>query len=450
MKTVITYGTFDLLHKGHLRLLERAKALGDYLIVGVTSDQYDKARGKLNVSQSTLERVDAVRATGLADVVILEEYEGQKIDDIIRYNVDIFTVGSDWRGAFDYLSDYCDVVYLDRTQGISSSEIRSFNRRLRVGMVGGVSYLSKFLRESAYVDGVEVVGVFWEGPNPIPPDLEALPLVARSYNELISNVDAAYLISPPASHFKQISKALGKGIHVLCESPLVLDPLQVEELHALAQECGCQLIESLRTAYSDAFHYLLLLVKGGIIGDVVAIDATCTSLRSVDLEADFTRMGMWNSICAWGPAAMLPVFQLMGTEYETKHIMSQISSDEIMYDEFTRVVFVFESSVATITVGQGVKSEGSLVVSGTKGYVYVPSPWWKTEYFEIRFENAADNKRYFYKLDGEGIREELVSFVKAVNGMQDAAHIEPSISKAIARVLADYYSGKGLRRLERK
>ena len=101
MKKVITYGTYDLLHFGHIRLLERAKALGDYLIVGVTSDDFDRTRGKINVQQSLTERVQAIRETGLADEIIIEEYEGQKIDDIQKYGVDIFTVGSDWVGKFD-------------------------------------------------------------------------------------------------------------------------------------------------------------------------------------------------------------------------------------------------------------------------------------------------------------------------------------------------------------
>ena len=87
MKKVITYGTFDLLHFGHIRLLERAKALGDYLIVGVTADGFDMTRGKINVQQSLMERMEAVKATGIADEVIVEEYEGQKIDDILRYEI---------------------------------------------------------------------------------------------------------------------------------------------------------------------------------------------------------------------------------------------------------------------------------------------------------------------------------------------------------------------------
>ena len=107
MIKVITYGTYDLLHYGHIRLLERAKALGDYLIVGVTADDFDITRGKINVQQTLIERIEAVRSTGLADEIVVEEYEGQKIDDIQRLHIDIFTVGSDWIGKFDYLNEFC-------------------------------------------------------------------------------------------------------------------------------------------------------------------------------------------------------------------------------------------------------------------------------------------------------------------------------------------------------
>ena len=105
MTKVITYGTFDMLHLGHIRLLERAKSLGDYLIVGVTADDFDKERGKINVKQSLMDRVEAVKATGLADEIIVEEYQGQKINDIRNYEIDVFTVGSDWIGKFDYLNE---------------------------------------------------------------------------------------------------------------------------------------------------------------------------------------------------------------------------------------------------------------------------------------------------------------------------------------------------------
>lgn len=144
MIKVITYGTYDLLHYGHIRLLKRAKALGDYLIVGVTADSFDVARGKINVRQTLMERIEAVKATGLADEIVIEEYEGQKIDDIRRFGVDIFAIGSDWKGHFEYLKEFCKVVYLDRTQGISSSELRAEKRELRIGLVGESGILPYF------------------------------------------------------------------------------------------------------------------------------------------------------------------------------------------------------------------------------------------------------------------------------------------------------------------
>ncbi len=161
MKKVITYGTFDMLHYGHLRLLKRAKALGDYLIVGVTSDDYDLIRGKINLQQTLMERIEAVKATGIPDEVIVEEYEGQKIDDIYRYNVDIFTVGSDWVGYFDYLKEYCKVVYLERTYGVSSSSLRSQERILRIGLVGEEedNILGKYCNEFSVVNGTEISGL---------------------------------------------------------------------------------------------------------------------------------------------------------------------------------------------------------------------------------------------------------------------------------------------------
>ena len=124
MKKVITYGTFDLFHEGHYNILKRAKALGDYLIVGVTSESYDIERGKLNVRDSLLKRIENVRRTGFADEIIIEEYQGQKLSDIIKYKVDLLVLGSDWRGKFDYLKNYCDVVYLERTKNISSTKLR--------------------------------------------------------------------------------------------------------------------------------------------------------------------------------------------------------------------------------------------------------------------------------------------------------------------------------------
>ena len=146
MKKVITYGTYDLFHRGHLNLLKRAKELGDYLIVGVTTDNFDLGRGKLNVCNNVIERIEAIKQTGLADQIIIEEYNGQKIDDILKYNVDIFAIGSDWEGKFDYLKEYCEVVYLPRTEGISSTTLREKQRDIiRIGIIGTGNIAKRFV-----------------------------------------------------------------------------------------------------------------------------------------------------------------------------------------------------------------------------------------------------------------------------------------------------------------
>ena len=123
MKTVITYGTFDLFHIGHLNLLKRAKKLGDYLIVAVSSDAFNRVKGKICCIPD-YERMEIVEAIKYVDKVIPENSWEQKVDDIKKYNVDVFVMGDDWRGKFDDLKKYCEVVYLPRTEGISTTQIK--------------------------------------------------------------------------------------------------------------------------------------------------------------------------------------------------------------------------------------------------------------------------------------------------------------------------------------
>lgn len=441
MIKVITYGTYDLLHYGHIRLLKRAKALGDYLIVGVTSDTFDRERGKINVQQTLMERVEAVQATGLADEIIVEEYEGQKIDDIKRLGVDIFTVGSDWKGKFDYLNDYCRVVYLERTDGVSSSEIRSEQQPVTLGFVGESPIINKIERESKYVNGLVAGKVFTLNDRFLSDSLKDKARQTSSFDELLDASDALYIISAPELHYSQIKQALERGKHVLCESPVTLRPEEWRELKTLAAEKKVVLLDAIKTAYSMAYNRLLLLAKSGIIGDIVSVDTSCTSLLEFDPTQDINQEQLeWNSVCAWGPTAMLPIFQLLGTDYVSKRIVTRFVDEERSYDAFTSIMFIYPHAVASLKVGQGVKSEGEMVVSGTKGYIYVPAPWWKTDYFEVRYEDPHNNKRYFYQLDGEGLRYELLSFLKTIRLERDFNYVADTTSEEIVKVLADFYA----------
>lgn len=431
MKKVITYGTYDLFHYGHQRLLERAKKLGDYLIVGVTADDFDKQRGKINVQQSLMERIESVRATGLADEIIIEEYEGQKIDDIKRFGVDIFTVGSDWVGHFDYLKEYCEVVYLERTEGVSSTEIRSKNRAIHLGLVGEGNVLKKFYDESKFVNGIEVNAILVHNQNERKCYENQELFLTDDFDELLSVVDAVFIISHPSQHYSDIKKALSQEKHVLCESPIALNQANFDELKQLANENNLILMDSIKTAYSTAYNRLLLLLKGGKIGEIYSVDATCTSLREYEDHS-------WNSITSWAPTALLPIFQILGTDYKNKTINSLTLDENQNFDLFTKIDFQYENAVASIKVANGVKSEGELIISGTEGYAYVPAPWWKTDYFELRFENQEDNKKYFYQLDGEGIRYELVAFAKSIELSRNNAYIDYNVSKAICKIIEDF------------
>ena len=434
MVKVITYGTYDLLHYGHIRLLQRAKALGDYLIVGVTADDFDKTRGKINVQQSLMERIEAVRATGIADEIIVEEYEGQKIDDIKRYDIDIFTVGSDWKGQFDYLSEYCKVVYLDRTQGVSSSDLRAKEWSIRMGFVGETMVFRKYFAESAYVNGIHTACIYSDDPRVRVEYRRNGVDVAENFTELLQKVDAVYIVSHPTKHYEQVKQALEAGKHVLCESPIAITAAQCHELFMLACTRGLGLMDAIKTAYATAYNRLLLLLKSGKIGRILSVEATCTSLHDRQNEKDRFEQ-TWNSICCWGPTAMLPVFQILGTEPTALHLASMYLNGKSPFDLFTRGELVYPDAVASFKVGKGVKSEGELTISGTDGYLYVPAPWWKTDYFEIRYENPQDNKRYFYQLDGEGIRYTLVTFLRSIETGKHDSYVDEAVSEKIADVV---------------
>lgn len=434
MKKVITYGTFDMLHQGHLNILKRAKALGDYLIVGVTSDDFDSRRGKINVQQSMMERVEGIKETGLADQIIIEEYEGQKIDDINRFGVDIFAIGSDWQGKFDYLSEFCKVVYLERTKGISSTKIRSKNNHLKLGLVGKAKRLWKVANEAVSINGIDIVGTSGSGC-----DKRLNKLDNYSFEELIEKVDAVFIESDVNKRYEQIKYALERGKHVLCDLPMTIGRRQQHELLEIAKKNDRVLMSGIKTAYSTAYYRLLLMVKSGEIGNVLSVETTCTSLSESSKLSNYSENNIWSAMDEWGAAVLMPIFQILGTDYVDSMIVSKKIDGH--FDLFTKMDFVYKNAVATAKIGKGVKSEGEMIISGTKGYVYVPAPWWKTDYFEIRYEDQNKNKRFFYELEGEGFKYELVNFQRAINHGRTINYTSDKVLEEISRVYADFYVG---------
>jgi len=438
---VITYGTFDLLHEGHRRLLERARALGDYLIVGVTSQQYDDTRGKLNVQQSLRERIRNVEATGLVDEVIVEEYEGQKITDIQRHHVDIFAIGSDWTGAFDYLKEYCQVIYLERTKGISSTQLRTANSgTLRVGVVGAGRIARRFVREALYVSGVHVDAVHsrtLSRAQAFATELE-LGQVYADYAELLAAEDAVYIASPHSFHYEQALAAIEAGVHVLCEKPIALSGAQAAELYRRANEAGVVLQEAIKTAFVPGFQRMVGVARSGSIGDIRSVDATFTKLVDSGRELESADGGSISELASY---PLLAIIKLLGTEYTGLTTRALVPSGSAV-DTFARIDLDFPHAVASARVGLGVKAEGDLVVAGTKGYLYVPAPWWLTDYFEVRHEDPSDTRKYFFSMEGSGLRYEVAHFASLIRDHRpDSYLLRQSESVAIAEIIEKARSG---------
>lgn len=415
MTKVITYGTYDLLHQGHINLLRRAKELGDYLIVGVTSDSFDKGRGKLNVRNNVLERVEAVRATGYADEIIIEDYVGQKIDDIQKYNIDIFAIGSDWEGKFDYLNEFAKVVYLPRTEGISSTMLRAETTTdVRVGIIGCGRVASRFPAEAAVVNGIRVTAAYDIDEQALADFAQSHPDIRPCHNvqELLEDVDAIYVATPHLTHYEYIKRGIEMGKHVLAETPMVLQGDRAREVFALAEERGVILMEANKTAHCPAFNHLMVMIKSGVIGDVVDIEASLSKLWDDDMSLrEFDPSQAGGSLYELGSYPLLPILKLMGCKYNNLNLYSRIQNGVDMY---TKGVLRYEHAVCSFKVGLGVKTEGNMVISGTKGYAYVPAPWWKTDFFELRYEDQNKNQKFFYKWDGTGLRYEIQEFISCI------------------------------------
>ena len=427
-----------LLHQGHINLLRRAKELGDYLIVGVTSDSFDHGRGKLNVRNNVLERVEAVRRTGYADEIIIEDYLGQKIDDIQKYDVDIFAIGSDWKGKFDYLNEYCKVVYLPRTEGVSSTMLRAESQEIfKIGIVGSGRIAKRFVPEAKIVSGVEIVSVFNQNiveANAFAKEFE-INAYSDNYEDFLKNVDAVYVASPHLTHYNYTKHALLSGKHVLCEIPFTLSAAQAQELYDIAEKNNLVLLEASKTAFCPSFNHLVTLVKSGVIGDVVDVKASLSKMVPAPTR-ELNAKEAGGAMNEHAPLNLMAIIRLLGKDFNKVDFYSKVENG---VDIYTKVDIEYPHATSSVTLGIGVKTEGNLFISGTKGYVYVPAPWWLTDYFEIRYEDQTKNKKFFYSYDGDGLRYEIQEFMSMiVNHRKSSYKLRRSESIAIAKIIEKF------------
>lgn len=404
-KIVITYGTFDLFHEGHYNILKRAKQMGDYLIVGVTGETYDIERGKLSVQDSLVERIENVKKTGFADQIIVEEYLGQKIQDILKYNVDILVVGSDWKGQFDHMRKYCEVVYLERTKNISSTMLRNKKKNiLKLGIATDSTDDNDIVQESKYVSGVHVESVFSEDSSIAAEfcDRYELGECHSEYDVFLDSIDIVYVNCGVDARYELIKKALEKD-KVVISAPIVsYQPEQVKELYSYAKENNKILIECVTTFYLQAFIQLLWNAKGYLIGDIKCVkNSICLGgIESINRDDYYAHIYV----------LILLAKQFFGNTM-TFHVDRVDSEDSRCCH--AAMIGRNDKSLYLSEIGTEGNVDCDMIILGSDGEIHVPSNWWETGYFEIRKPDGSV-KRYSWNFEGNGMRYLITTLLTRV------------------------------------
>jgi choline-phosphate cytidylyltransferase len=230
---------------------------------------------------------------------------------------------------------------------------------------------------------------------------------------MYQHTDFIYVASPHETHYGYVKDALLHGKHVLCEKPFVLEKDQAEELFNIAKERNLILFEGIKTAFCPGFNKLVDVACSGLIGSIKYVEACFTKLENPNnRELTDTRYG--GSFLELGSYCLLPVLKLLGTDCEDVKFDSIYNEKNI--DIFTKASFKFPKGLATVTCGLGVKSEGRLLIAGTRGYITVEAPWWKTTYFEAHFEDENEVDKFSEHFLGYGLRYEVSDMLNQING----------------------------------
>lgn len=292
---------------------------------------------------------------------------------------------------------------------------------LRIGVIGTGSIACRFAEEAAYVDNVYIAAAY----NPNREELHAyckeygIDKEAESLEELLSACDAIYIASPYYTHYEYVVSSLLAGKHVLCETPLTENYKQVQNLYALAEKKSLVLMPALKTAYCPSFVNIVEDALSGVIGDVVDVSATVTTLLPQSKTVGYNNERLLDNAYY----ALLIVLKVLGSEVKKTTAYTRRDGDKLLYLD---ACMQYDDAVAHVKAGTGVKAESSLVIAGTSGYIYVPSPWWKPDYFEIRYENPYDNKKLYFPYESSGLRYELQCFVDHIGLKSTARNVTKS------------------------
>lgn len=288
------------------------------------------------------------------------------------------------------------------------------HKKIRIGIIGTGRIAKRFVPELGQCEGVELTAVY----NPHISSAEAFARMndiekyTDSLKELYEEADAVYVAAPHDTHYDYTKQLLEAGKHVLCEKPLCFSGRQAEELFALADKKDLILMEAVKTAYCPGFNELLEVAKSGIIGEIKDVEACFTKLSDPE-GRELNSEKYAGSFYELGSYAILPAVKLLGRP-------DDVSFQSIMCgkaDGFTKAYMTYDgkNAYALAKTGLTVKSEGCLIVSGTKGYILAKSPWWLTKEFEVRFDDPSKVEVHNCSFEGQGLRYEIRVFLDKIN-----------------------------------
>lgn len=315
----------------------------------------------------------------------------------------------------------------------NASIARMTSRYLRLGIIGTGSIANRFAEDVAYVSNIYLAAAYNPDVDEAKKFCDKFGIIDACDNvdDLLNKVDAVYVASPYYTHYDYVLKAMTAGKHVLCETPLTSTLKEAQELYTIAQKGGLVLMPALKTAYSPSFLNVIDEAKSGVIGDIVDVSATVTTLLPQSVSVGFNNERLMDNAYY----ALLVILKLLGTDIKKSFVFKQTDDAKVMYLNAT---LEYEEAVAHVKAGTGVKSESSLVISGTKGYIYVPAPWWKPDYFEIRYENPYDNKKLYFPFESSGLKYETQCFTDNVGLINTNQCITPAEMLKIIQLVDKY------------
>jgi predicted dehydrogenase len=314
---------------------------------------------------------------------------------------------------------------------------------MKLGIIGTGRIAKRALKELEYVPEFEVVAVYNPNYDHARDFAKRLENAKASPNLEVfgESVDAVYIATPHGTHHHYAGRMLELKKHVLCEKPMVMDPQLAKELYESADRRGAVLMEAIKTAYCPGFAKLEEVVASGVIGDIVDVEAAFTRL-TLPGGREFDPGAIGGAFTEFGTYNMLPIFRFLGTDYRDVSFMRIPTASGV--DGYSKAMFSWGESTGTLQIdssktsqsvtsplarlatakcGLTAKSEGQLLITGTKGYILAPSPWWRTSCFEVRYEDPNKVDRYVVAFESDGLRYEFKEFARRISELEEGAEL---------------------------